>query len=281
MRERNIYQCTEECRNCTYEKKNPTGYDDDFDECTTDHCPQNHYQLGNIDRINGRHSEGYGWNPLGEFCNQCKHTSCEDCIKWSNRDKKLRNNIPPELKQPKKTTTKESEPIVVEHKEQEKTEANSVVEQALKIMEEEKKIAESKIHDQAMLNTNNTFIDTDRIADATSMDDFDFDDFDEEKLKEIKTEKVIKEIVETGINETPNDEKTIEESEETDEIDFGMDITTNEETEDYADVSFDEDDIPAPDDYEEQDEESQNNNNESKEDDSDDDNDDDDEEDLD
>ena len=268
MRERNIYQCTEECRDCTYEKKNPTGYDDDFDECTTDHCPKNHYQLGNIDRLNGRHSEGYGWNPLGEFCNQCKHTTCEDCIKWSNRDKKLRNNIPPELKQPKKTVTKEPEKQIVESPKEEKPESLSVVEQALKIMEEEKQRAESKVHDQAMLNTNNTFIDTDRIADASSMDDFDFDDFDEKENQQTTINAVEKENIKP--EEKENDTEDVEynnnddeendadidnnaenESDDLEEIDFGMDAPTYDEQEEYADVSFDDDDIPAPSDYEE------------------------------
>lgn len=99
MKIKNLYECNENCKNCTYEFKKPTGYTV-LDECCTDNCPHNNYKIGNVDKLGGRHVEGYGWNPLGEYCKECTHSNCDDCVKWSNRDKKLRNNIPPILKNP-------------------------------------------------------------------------------------------------------------------------------------------------------------------------------------
>lgn len=242
MREKNIYQCDMDCKSCTYEKKNPTGYDG-LDECTTDKCPHNHTLLGNIDRLQGRHSEGYGWNPLGEFCNLCTHTSCEECIKWSNREKKLRNNIPTELKTPKKqlTSIEKKDPIV----EKEVVNPNqSVIEQALKIMEEEKKTRETHSANQKMSDMNNTFIDSSRITDTR-------DDIDDVDVNDFNKEDEMTKVFETSMNDTIEKD---DDSDNGDEIDFGEEPSINDNLDDAygTDTSFadDDDDIPPPNDME-------------------------------
>ena len=261
MREKNIYQCDANCQFCKYEKKNPTGYDD-LDECTTDVCPNNHVLLGNIDKLQGRHSEGYGWNPLGEFCNICKHTSCEDCIKWSNREKKLRNNIPTELKSPKKQPVQETKPEPIFEEEKETTNQN-IIEQALKIMEDEKRTKDIHTANQTIIDMGHTFIDTERVKDTRDeLDDFDINDFDSVDIEdEYSNESVESEIETTTFNnndiDTEDTDADIEindnrDDELVEDLDFGIEPTISDSIDDYADgnISFSDDDIPQPDEYE-------------------------------
>lgn len=246
MREKNIYQCDADCKSCTYEKKNPTGYDD-FDECTTDKCPNNHTLLGNIDKLQGRHSDGYGWNPLGEFCNFCTHTSCEECIKWTNREKKLRNNIPTELKSVKKQVHSEERKEIIAEKPKENPN-QSVIEQALKIMEEEKRIKKSQGANQAMFDSNNTFIDTTRIKEVKDKtDNLDLENFNDDKNT--------KNINDDNLFDTSENIEEVNEFDETEieDLDFGVEPETTENSDEYYNVSFmeeEDDEIPPPSDFE-------------------------------
>lgn len=90
MINKNIYQCTKHCKECTYENKNPDGYDG-FSECQTDKCPSNNYKLGYIDVVGGRHTEEGNWNPKGEFCSLCNEESCESCNIWKNRQQEIKS----------------------------------------------------------------------------------------------------------------------------------------------------------------------------------------------
>jgi hypothetical protein len=88
MKNKNVYQCNKECKDCVYEYKNPDGYDS-FSECKTERCPLNHYKLGYIDAVGGKHTEDGNWNPKGEYCEKCNFDSCKGCAKWKKRQEKI------------------------------------------------------------------------------------------------------------------------------------------------------------------------------------------------
>jgi hypothetical protein len=201
MRIKNLYECNENCKSCSYEFKKPTGYTI-MDECCTDKCPHNNYKIGNVDKLGGRHVEGYGWNPLGEYCKECNHENCEDCVKWSNRDKKLRNNIPPVLKTPPVTKvptktevpafanqtpttiadTKSSDiPMVEKISENIPPQNNATTELVAKVKEiiGNNGISPSQI-DRPVIRPNNPFDfdDFDKKETKSLFDDFDADDVD-------------------------------------------------------------------------------------------------------
>ena len=94
MVNKSVYQCNKSCKTCTYEHKNPDGYDS-FSECLTDKCPFNHYKLGYIDNVGGRHTEEGNWNPKGEFCSICNEESCETCSKWETRQQIIKTTSHP------------------------------------------------------------------------------------------------------------------------------------------------------------------------------------------
>lgn len=103
MVNKNIYQCNKDCRNCTYENKNPDGFSS-LSECKTDKCPSNHYRLGYIDSIGGKHTEEGNWNPENQFCSSCNEKSCEKCPQWLEKQEKTKdttNNIPVSTPAPK------------------------------------------------------------------------------------------------------------------------------------------------------------------------------------
>ena len=235
MRNKNVYQCNKNCINCNHEKARPTGIGF-IDECLSDFCPFGNEKLGNIDKIGGRHTEGYGWNPLGEFCNFCKHETCDGCIKWSNREKKLRNLIPTELKPFVTKKTQISKNIVSKIKDKD------VV---AKKEEDENK--------QIMSDTQET-----PIKEVVGLFDTQQDTFvDNKKLKNI--EDVTDEDIVAEYNETQTDDEIDELSEfnddnsEDEDIDFGEGLNNDEYSyETYSDdVDFDEDEIPKPVEYEE------------------------------
>ena len=91
MINKNIYQCNNFCKSCTYVKKNPDGFDG-FSECETDNCPSNHYKIGYTDSVGGKHTEEGNWNPKGEYCFKCNESDCGNCQKWI---KKSQNIISP------------------------------------------------------------------------------------------------------------------------------------------------------------------------------------------
>lgn len=238
MRVKNIYQCDISCTNCTYENKNPSGTGF-IDECVTDTCPNNHFKLGTVDKLGGRHVEGYGWNPLGEFCNLCKHENCEDCIKWSNRDKKLKNATPTELKQ-----KEEKKPVIVPQQNKEKVVAEQPV------AEEVKETVKQKNSPEVVQNVQNedenediktlkehTFVERDNIKDVP------FDILaDIRKLQE-----------QDKANNTSEDDELFEDEDDEENVDFGLEMSETEDEDDYGQDQFDnddEDDIPKPIGYE-------------------------------
>lgn len=233
MRARNIYQCDENCKKCNYINKKPTGYTI-MDECLTDICPSKNEKLGNVDKLGGRHTDGYGWNPLGEFCGLCKHESCEECIKWANRDKKLRNNIPTQLKQ-EKTAKKDShqnteiKQVINKEEPKVKTDIPAITTSTNSIKDD--------VDMQTMLDkemSQHTFVEREIVADNEPMDDFDMSDFSD-MTKENK--KLYEEIINNAMDDNQEDG---------DEIDFGFDETENMDYDEYGSIDFDDDDIPNP-----------------------------------
>lgn len=39
------------------------------------------------DEVGGKHDEGVGWGPDGEFCGECSNISCGACLVWRKRSK--------------------------------------------------------------------------------------------------------------------------------------------------------------------------------------------------
>ena len=70
MDQKNIYECSRQCKECTYENKYNTG-NNEFAECTSDICPFDHSKIGYVDSVGGKHTDEGNWNPLSEFCKIC------------------------------------------------------------------------------------------------------------------------------------------------------------------------------------------------------------------
>ena len=93
MDQKNIYECSRQCKECTYENKYNTG-NNEFAECTSDICPFDHSKIGYVDSVGGKHTDEGNWNPLSEFCKICNTKNCENCTKWSSRQARLKNKQP-------------------------------------------------------------------------------------------------------------------------------------------------------------------------------------------
>lgn len=241
-----MFQCTEECIECKYENKNPSGISF-IDECSTDKCPLNHEQIGNVDKLGGRHYDDKGWNPLGEYCFRCNHDSCDSCIKWSNRDKKLRNTIPTELK---KTVIKKPKNIP-ENKEKETELIPEKIQNNIQENNQEK-TEERNI-------TKENIIDTNKIIKEVQ-EEIQNENTNNDTIKEDNSQNFenVQENPE-NVSETLFNDESVSENEEDIELDFGN--TDTEETDEYGEYSDytdqfndEEDEIPQPAEYREADE---------------------------
>ena len=94
MTNKKVFECSRNCKNCTYENKQCGGYDE-FSECISDKCPSGNYAIGNIDNVGGKHTNEGNWNPIGERCSLCAPKDCTNCDKWKRRQ--AENKTPLEL----------------------------------------------------------------------------------------------------------------------------------------------------------------------------------------
>ena len=97
-----VFECSKNCKNCTYENKQCGGYDE-FSECISDKCPLGNYAIGNIDSVGGKHTSEGNWNPVGERCSLCAPKDCTNCDKWKRRQSQ--NTTTPKAETPKKPST--------------------------------------------------------------------------------------------------------------------------------------------------------------------------------
>ena len=102
MTNKKVFECSRNCKNCTYENKQCGGYDE-FSECISDKCPSGNYAIGNIDNVGGKHTNEGNWNPIGERCSLCAPKDCTNCDKWKRRQ--AENKTPVKTEAPKKPSS--------------------------------------------------------------------------------------------------------------------------------------------------------------------------------
>ena len=102
MTNKKVFECSRNCKNCTYEDKKCGGFDE-FSECISDKCPFGNYAIGNIDSVGGKHTNEGNWNPIGERCSLCAPKDCTNCDKWKRRQ--AENKTAPKSETPKKPSS--------------------------------------------------------------------------------------------------------------------------------------------------------------------------------